>query len=688
MIPTLTQVPSRTPTPTATTAPTWIPSPSPTQTATVTATLPPVSAGTPLPAVSTPIVEVSLERVRLLAEWGRGRVDGLAWSPTGGLIAVTTPLGIFLYNPATFGTPLHLGTQASASRPVFSADGRFLAVDVFPTGAGYGLAAPAHRVQVWDTAAPEPLLVGDLETGGQALAMQFAENELRVLTRSDTGAQFQRWIYNEGSRIQAINLSGGEAAVEAAISPDLSLAAVRGDSGPVRLWRLSDGLNLATTNEPVAKAGPLAFSPDSRLLAAGYPDTTRDFYNANRVRVWRLPGTAGDLSDLAFEVAAPSTGEGSEETLISLAWAPDGSYLAAGYEDYRLAVWRVQGMLGSPVYREMQGSTLPRFLAWAPMLDPSEPSPRLAAGGLEVWRIGAAGGAPDRLANLDDFLPGIFDMQFSPDGSRLALAGYGMIDIRAVSSGERAMSLAGMEGQVNGVAYNPNGELLAAACQDGTTRLYLASNGRYLDILGEPTYPVRAVDFSPDGRWVAASNENALIQIYRVKDGVLMYGLIEPFVAYELRFSPNTDQLASLTTSGVRLRGMFATEEDIFIDWESWIGGVGLTDMAYSPGEEFLALVGNDVVRVVEPITGVVEYSLYEPSGALPWAVAFSPDNAFLAVGWSDGQMRLYWAQDGRLMRAWQAHPASIRRLAFTRDGRLLASLGEEGTIHIWGVSE
>jgi WD40 repeat protein len=120
---------------------------------------------------------------------------------------------------------------------------------------------------------------------------------------------------------------------------------------------------------------------------------------------------------------------------------------------------------------------------------------------------------------------------------------------------------------------------------------------------------------------------------------------------------------------------------------EGTVGGVGLTDMAYSPGSEFLALVGNDVVRVIDPVSRTEVYSIHEPGGALPWSVAFSPDNAFLAVGWSNGQISLYWAQDGTIMRTWQAHPQSVLRLAFSKDRQRLASLGSEATIRIWGVA-
>ncbi|MBE0699712.1 MAG: WD40 repeat domain-containing protein, partial [Anaerolineaceae bacterium] len=294
--PGITVQPTRTTTATSTATFTRTPSPTPTLTPTITPTIVPVSAGTVLPPVSTPIIELSLNQMRLLAEWGRGRVDGLAWSPTGGLIAVSTPLGVYLYSPADLNTPLIIHTQAAASRLGFSADGRYLAVDTSPGGNGVDLAVPLHSIQVWDIGSAEPEKVSTFEIGGRALALAFHENDLFVLSRSENGSQFQRWDFSGAVRQLSINLLGGETAVEAAFSGDLKLAATRGNTGPVRIWRIADGINLATTRETISKAGPLAFSPDSRFLAVGYPDNVKDFYNSNLIKVWRVPDSSGPLS--------------------------------------------------------------------------------------------------------------------------------------------------------------------------------------------------------------------------------------------------------------------------------------------------------------------------------------------------------------------------------------------------------
>lgn len=682
---TITPTPTRTPTLTRTPAPTATITRPPTSTSTITPTLAPVGAGTPLPQVSGPIIESSLARLRVLAQWGRGRIEGLAWSPDGQRLALSTPLGVYLYDSTSpLALPRLLATGSPAYRLKFSPSGQSLVVDTAAQGSGADLSLAPHRLEIWNVAAPDPVMTSTLDTGGQALDIGFWSrvDDVAVLVRKDGGAEFQQW--SGTARARTLNLTGGETAVQGVLSHDLSLAATHGQSGPVRLWRLSDAVNLATTQENGEHAGPLAFSPDGALLAVGYPDEARDYLNTNQVRVWRVPATGGDLSDLAFSLSDPTPTEGALQALISLDWSPDGQFIAAGYSDQTLRVWKAAP---GPVYRRLAGATLPRFIAFDPLGGSGN---RLAAGGLEIWAIerAAPGGAAARVAYDDDYLPGVFDMRFLPDGSALALAEYGRIAYRSVQDGSYIGEISGMEGPVNGLAFTPDGVYLGAACQDGTVRLYLTRSGRYVNELGAPTYPILAVDFSSNGNWIAASGEDMKIRVFRMLDGLLMDTLTEPYVAYKLRISPNSNQIASLTTSGVNLRSLGGTINQPQIDLQGNVGGVSLSDMVYSPGSEYLALVGNGVVRVINPLTRRDRYTIFEGSDRLPWAVAFSPDNAFLAVGWSDGQIRLYWAQDGTPMRSFQAHPEAVQRLVFSKDGLLLASMGAEGTVRIWGAGQ
>lgn len=687
----ITIVPTETPVPTSTVTPTRTPTATVTPTPTITPTLAPALAGTPISLGSEPIIETNLQQVRLLAQWGRGRVQGLAWSPDGSTIAVSTPLGIYLYRgipqTGTFSAaaPFALEPGGTPSKLAFSPDGRFLAADMTAYGTGADMALPAHFVRVWDLTADPPRHAYDLRTGALAAAIAFSTpTELVLLGRINEGAQFQTWPLDNAPAVityaepaRRADLIGGETTVEGAFSSDFSMAATRGESGPVRVWRLSDGANLATTPESGESAGPLAFSPDGLRLAVGYPDQRPDFMNTNVVRLWTLrPGP--EVPALDTTLISQTRPDGESQTMLSLAWSPDGSMVAAGYEDGSLHMWQPDRF--SFAYRVITSGVLPGFVVWSP------DSTRLAAGGLEVWQVAGPGESSQLLAMDTDYLPGVFDMEFTPNGAGLAVAALGRIDVRSSSDGMVRQTITGMDGPVNDIDFNPSGELLAAACQDGTTRLYLVSNGRYLDQLGKPTYPQRGIDFSPNGWWLATGGEDMKIRVFRVDDGVLMHTIEEPFASYRLSFAPNNDQIASLTTSGVHLRTVRGTLRTVDTELEEIAGGIGIADMAYSPGAEFLALVGNGIVRVIDPVTLENVYSLHDPSGAQPWAATFSPDNAFLVTGWSDGTLRIYWAADGTLLRQFQAHTEPVRRLAFTRDNRLLASLGSEGTIRLWGI--
>src|SRR5262249_43717848 len=72
------------------------------------------------------------------------------------------------------------------------------------------------------------------------------------------------------------------------------------------------------------------------------------------------------------------------------------------------------------------------------------------------------------------------------------------------------------------------------------------------------------------------------------------------------------------------------------------------------------------------------------------YAVAFSPDGKYIAVGGTDGTrtrgvLRLLDAATGRKVRTLNGHWGTVQAVAFSPDGRLLASGGWDGTVRVWG---
>jgi WD40 repeat protein len=233
-------------------------------------------------------------------------------------------------------------------------------------------------------------------------------------------------------------------------------------------------------------------------------------------------------------------------------------------------------------------------------------------------------------------------------------------------------------GFIRMVAFSPDGRLLATAA-DTTVRLWDPGTG-------DPVGPsmtchddVSSLMFSPDGRWLAAATGTTV----RLWDPATGQPVGRPLTGHSVAFSPDGRVLAVASDTEVQL-------------WDpatGWPVGDALTghknSVAFSPDGRALAVVDGTEVQLWDPATGRQQGRPLTGHSSVE-SLAFSPNGRWLATAHMDDTVRL-WSlvapKGKRPSQRFTGHTRAVRAVAFSPDGRLLASASQDGTVRLWDVS-
>lgn len=196
---------------------------------------------------------------------------------------------------------------------------------------------------------------------------------------------------------------------------------------------------------------------------------------------------------------------------------------------------------------------------------------------------------------------------------------------------------------------------------------------------------IQGVTFSPDDRYLAFSGPQG-IQLWDIAGKQLVRTLADPSFDDIIRFSHDEKFLAASTYLGVYVRvwDLETGTQLAEITSEKYAPIFYFSTMAFSPDDNTLAICINGIVDLYDTKTWS-EGESWEWHQAPITAIAYSPDGRLLATGAVDGSIVLGTAA-GEKLADLSGHKSFIKQLLFTWDGNWLMSTSWDGTLRFWGV--
>ena len=503
---------------------------------------------------------------------------------------------------------------------------------------------------------------------------------------------------------------------------------------PVALaWFTRDGRYLATadsdgrlrhwdsrTGEPV---GPLLPTCVQSIAGRTYSDCV-DYSADGRwliavrsqgVQVFTVP---------AGEPVGPLLAETSQVTRVR--FSPDGRTAAICGAAPPLQL--VELPSGHPIWTPSELKANARFATFGPDGRWLATASGVAHQDLDGWDLARRG----RIVETIRSLPNAYDLQFSPDGQRLALAHTSEATVLDARTGRMVSELMKHRSHITQFEFSPGGRQLVTASYDRRTRVWEAATGRPLipalrhtatvfearfspggprlltasgdgitrlwelrpnggqratlplHMTGSPT-----IRLSPDGRHLLSFGEGRSVQIGHVRSGELSVIHQEAGTVTAACFNGDGSRFAVAAGDGSTLNGATqlwdaATRKPI--SPEVSLLSTGWYPAPFSPDDRrFLMLQDATTVAIGDAETGnrtapLLEH-VYTPRG-----FAFSPDGRYI-VTCADRNALVWDAETGEPVSPPLAHEAYITWVDWTRDGREIVTPTNDGNLHVGDVS-
>jgi WD40 repeat protein len=367
--------------------------------------------------------------------------------------------------------------------------------------------------------------------------------------------------------------------------------------------------------------------------------------------------------------------------ILDARFSHDGRHAISWGRDNAVRVWDI--VTGEPGAAIEFGGRRLRWVAVSPVDDRIAISTgRSGDGRVEIWD----GQSGSRLAELTTDGRAVTGLAFSPDGKLLATSEpHGAIQLWELSPLRRVLAISGPVAGYPRLTFDPSGKRIAAEAADGTIRIWDAAQGAELRVFRGHFPPTANLKFSPDGRRLAATSRDHFVSLWdtAVEQGSVAIGG-GPSTVVDLAFDGRGTKLAGAFKDGsVGCWDAASGEKQWFKAAEEALAFA----VAMAPDGSRVAVAGKDgVVRLLHAADG--KLALRFTGHRRPaHAVAWSPDATRVTSGGIGGEVIVWEPATGRVIHSRRFETAEIRALAFHPDGNRLAVATRDRSVEVWEVA-